>query len=110
MLNCLWVWKKYTSTFKLHWKNYFLFAGVLFSFQLLSAQERTITGKVTSGDTALSNVTVQVKGKPSATQTDKNGNFSLSAAPGSTLVFSVIGYTNQELKITDQSTVNVRME
>src|SRR4051812_12055183 len=73
------------------------------------AQEGTVKGRVASGDTALSNVTVQVKGTSVITQTDINGNFSTTAKPGSTLVFSSVGYGTQEVPVNNRTTVDVQL-
>src|SRR3982750_2488625 len=67
-------------------KRCFLFIGVLLWFQCAMAQGGNVRGRVMSGDTALPNVTVQVKGLSTATQTDISGNFSIQAAPTATLV------------------------
>ncbi len=55
-------------------------------------------------------VTVQLKGSTVAAPTDVEGNYSISVPNGGgTLVFSFIGYTNQEVAIGTQSTINVRL-
>ncbi|MGZ8538267.1 MAG: SusC/RagA family TonB-linked outer membrane protein, partial [Flavisolibacter sp.] len=70
----------------------------------------TVRGKVTAGDTAILGATVQVKGTNSATQTDTNGDFIISAPANGTLVVSYIGYTLQEIKIGNRTTINVSLE
>src|ERR1700712_2494309 len=91
-------------------KTYILFMGMLLSFQLLSAQVGTVTGKVLSGDTAVPYVTVAVKGQKTATQTDKDGNFSIQAAANATLVVTAIGYSSLEVKVDNKKTVSVQLE
>src|SRR4051812_23775198 len=87
------------------------FLFLFFSFLSCSLFAQTsITGKVTSGDSALSGVTVQVKGVPTTTQTDVNGAFSIRASANATLVFSYVGYNQQELKVNSRTTLNVQME
>ncbi len=70
----------------------------------LSAQKRTITGKVTDAKdgTPLPGVTVQPKGDlKSGTVTGNDGSFTLSVDAGTkTLVFSFIGYGSLERPIT----------
>ncbi|HEY8968973.1 MAG TPA: carboxypeptidase-like regulatory domain-containing protein, partial [Puia sp.] len=78
-------------------------------FAYPSFSQEPITGKVSVGDTALSGVTVTVKGTKSGTQTDHQGNFSISAPANSTLVFSLIGYAPQEVKVGSQHRINVQM-
>jgi TonB-linked SusC/RagA family outer membrane protein len=86
----------------------FLFLFFSFSFMQLSAQT-PVSGKVAIGDTALSGVTVQVKGGNAATQTDANGSFTINAAANSTLVFTYIGYVPQEVFIGNRKTISVQL-
>src|ERR1700712_891902 len=65
----------------------------LISFAFLSSflfAQQTIKGRVSSGDTALSGATIQVKGTATTTQTDANGSFTISAPPNATLVISYV--------------------
>jgi TonB-linked SusC/RagA family outer membrane protein len=84
--------------------------GVIMSFAVM-AQGKKITGKVTSSDdgSGLPGVTVQVKGTSKGSQTDVDGNYSIEAATGSTLVFSFVGMQTQEVKLGSQSVVNVSL-
>ena len=52
---------------------------------------------------------VRVKGTDVAVVTDIDGKFSLSAAPGATLLISYIGFKEQEVKV-DGSAIKVTME
>lgn len=84
--------------------------GVIMSFAVM-AQGKKITGKVTSSDdgSGLPGVTVQVKGTAKGSQTDIEGNYSIEAATGSTLVFSFVGMNTQEVKLGNQSVVNISL-
>jgi Ca-activated chloride channel family protein len=77
------------------------------------AQERTITGTVTSADDnfPIPGVTVSVKGTSTGTVTDANGKYNINVSTlRNTLVFSFIGYTTKEVKITDKKSVwNVKL-
>lgn len=75
------------------------------------AQDRTVTGKVTSAEdgSALPGVNVVIKGSAIGTVTDVNGVYSLSIPAGSTLVFSFIGLTSVEEVVGDRTIVDVRM-
>ena len=92
------------------------FSGILtlfmaFVVQLTFAQDKTITGNVTD-DTGLPlpGVNIIVKGTATGTQSDFDGNYSINSAVGSTLVFSYVGFTQQEIAVTaSTSTVNVQM-
>ncbi|MDF7816311.1 SusC/RagA family TonB-linked outer membrane protein [Runella sp. MFBS21] len=76
----------------------------------VQAQEKMITGTVKGADgTGLPGVTVQVKGTNKGTQTEVTGEYKISAAPNSTLVFSFVGMNTEEIQIGDKTVVNVTM-
>ncbi|ELR69427.1 TonB-dependent receptor [Fulvivirga imtechensis AK7] len=78
----------------------------------LWAQERTISGKVTSVEdgTALPGVNVILKGTTTGTVTDIEGNYTLSVpSTGGTLVFSFIGLASEEIAIGSQSVIDIQM-
>lgn len=83
---------------------------ISFLSSALFAQQKTISGRVLSGDTAVSGVTVQIKGTNTGTQTDANGNFTINASSNATLVISSIGYTSQEVRTNNHSTLNVQLQ
>src|SRR4051794_9355325 len=87
-----------------------LFLLILFSsFSTSLIAQKIVTGRVTSADSSLSGVTVQVKGKANATVTDENGKFSISAPANGTLVFSSVGYSTVEEKVNNRNTINVQL-
>jgi TonB-linked SusC/RagA family outer membrane protein len=75
-------------------------------FQVVLAQTRTVSGRVTdqkSGE-GLPGVTVLLKGTTNGVSTNSDGAFSLSVpATGGTLVFSSVNYVTQERAIGSQS-------
>lgn len=72
------------------------------------AQERIVTGSVTSDGAPLAGVNILVKGGQTGVTSDKDGHFSINLPKGSnTLVFSFIGYISQEVAVNGQSSVNV---
>lgn len=76
------------------------------------AQERTVSGKVTSSEdgSAIPGVNVLLKGTAAGSVTDAAGEYSLSVPEsGGTLVFSFIGFTSQEIEIGSRSVINVIM-
>jgi TonB-linked SusC/RagA family outer membrane protein len=75
------------------------------------AQERTVSGRVTSADddSGLPGVNVVVKGSTVGTVTDTEGNYSISAPSNGTLVYTFIGLTSQEIPINGRSSINVQM-
>jgi TonB-dependent SusC/RagA subfamily outer membrane receptor len=91
------------------------FSGILtlllaLAVQLTFAQEKTISGKV-SDDSGLPlpGTTVLVKGTSSGTSTDFDGNYSIKASAGATLVYSFIGYTTKEVKVGASNSINVTL-
>ncbi len=54
-------------------------------------------------------VSIQVKGSSTGAITDINGNYLITTNQGNILVFSYIGYITQEIRITDQRTINVTL-
>ncbi len=77
------------------------------------AQEKTITGKVTSSEdgSTIPGVSVMVKGTTMGTITDVNGNYTLKVpADAKVLVFSFVGMTTKEIEIGNQSVIDVVME
>ncbi len=80
-----------------------------FSATTFAQQNLTVNGKVTAPDnTPLAGVSVTVKGQPTGTSTNDNGDFSITAPKGATLIVSYVGYSDKEVKI-NSSTVNVSM-
>ncbi|WP_299228676.1 SusC/RagA family TonB-linked outer membrane protein [uncultured Psychroserpens sp.] len=94
---------------KLTWLMTLFMAFVMqFSF----AQEKTITGTVTSAADGLPlpGVNVIVKGTSRGVQTDFDGNFSIRANEGEALVFSFLGFKDFEASVGSSSTINVQMQ
>src|SRR5256885_12560528 len=83
---------------------------ILFLYGSLSmAQRLPVKGIVRDEKGPLPGVNVLVKGTPTGTQTDAKGNFSIQATQGDTLVFSSVGYTSQEVKITGSASLQIVM-
>ncbi|MEL6276630.1 MAG: SusC/RagA family TonB-linked outer membrane protein, partial [Bacteroidota bacterium] len=76
---------------------------------LLRAQDRTITGTVTSEGTPLIGVSILKKGTTSGTTSDLEGNFSISGNSEDVLIFSYLGYSDQEITVGNSSVVNVEL-
>lgn len=88
-----------------------LFLGNLLLYSNLAlAQEKTVTGTVTSTDNLpLSGVTVSVKGTQVATKTDDRGMYSIRAANNQTLVFTFVNHQRVEMTVGARTTVSVQM-
>ncbi|MEM9000128.1 MAG: TonB-dependent receptor [Bacteroidota bacterium] len=103
-------------------KIYFLSFILCLGFQSLAANstskisnkalvQTTISGTVTDGDGApLPGANVVVRGTTNGTQTDFDGNYTITADANATLVFSYIGFATQEVAVNGQTTVNVSLQ
>jgi TonB-linked SusC/RagA family outer membrane protein len=76
------------------------------------AQERVVTGKVTSGDdgSAIPGVNILEKGTSNGTVSDVEGNYRISVKSNATLVFSFVGYAAQEVAVGSQNSLNVSLQ
>ena len=113
MKSCLQQWRRtasYCHRLSVIRNLKFVFLLVATLFTSLVFAQHSISGRVTSGDAPLAGVTVLVKGTAVATQTDAEGRFSINAPANATLVFSSIGYTSQEVKVGNRSTVNLQLQ
>jgi len=68
----------------------------------------TITGKVTnSAGEPVQGASVRVKGSDAGTTTDASGNFSITVPDSAVLVFSYVGYADQEITTAGKTTIDV---
>ena len=74
------------------------------------AQEIIVKGTVSSDEMPLPGAAVVVKGTTHGTQTDFEGNYTLTAKEGDILVFSFVGYTTQERRVTGNRPINVSLK
>ena len=89
------------------------FSGILtlllaFVVQVTFAQT-TVSGTVSEENGPLPGASVLVKGTSTGTQTDFDGNYSINASPADVLVFSYVGYANQEITVGGQTTINLTL-
>ena len=83
---------------------------VVFSTNEEENDKIKITGRVTNenGD-AVSGASIQEKGTKTGAFADNNGNYTITVEDNATLIVSSIGYATQEVKVSGQSVVNVRL-
>ena len=77
------------------------------------AQDRTITGRITSSDdgATIPGASILVKGTTRGTSADAQGNYSISVPGGkAVLVYSFIGSASQEISVGNQSVINVTLK
>ena len=86
-----------------------MLATVAATFSALAQQK--VGGVVTAADDGLPlpGVAVVIKGTTQGTETDLDGNYTLSVAEGQTLLFSCIGYADKEVRVTG-SRIDVALE
>lgn len=77
----------------------------------VQAQTR-ITGKVIAEKDKLSlpGVSILLKGTTTGTQTDADGNYSISAHKGDVLQFSMVGFVHAEIVVGDSNIINVSLK
>ncbi len=69
-----------------------------------------VTGRVVNKDGApVVGVSVSVKGKNKGTSTNENGNFTIDAEKGDVLLFSSVGFENQEITVTGNGDISVQL-
>lgn len=85
---------------------------ILFSMVSVAMQAQKVSGNITSAKdgTTLPGVSVQVKGTNTGTTSDAEGKYSLAASSNSTLIFSYIGFKSKEVKVGNQTTINVALD
>ena len=89
-------------------KNLFLLMFSVLSISMGLAQ--TITGKVEDSQGPLAGVSILVKNTTIGVITDFNGNYTIDADVGKTLVYSYIGYKSVEIQVYNQNIINVTLE
>jgi len=89
-------------------KGLLLFCAVL-GFGMAHAQ--SVSGTVSDANGPLPGANVLVKGTTNGTQTDFDGNYSLSNVPANAvLVFSYVGFKTAEVAVGGRTTVNLTLE
>jgi TonB-dependent starch-binding outer membrane protein SusC len=83
---------------------------VIPSTALGMTQSIVIIGTVTDSQGILPGVTVSVEGKSTATSTDYQGKYSITATPTDILVFSFVGYTTLNIPIAGRTLVSVNLQ
>lgn len=89
------------------WPILFLFL-MIGMVSLSNAQQITVSGTITDSEdgTTLIGVSVIQKGTTQGTTTDFDGNYTITIEQGSTLIYSYIGYNEQEI-IANQANIDV---
>lgn len=81
---------------------------LLVSTMLFAQQQITVQGRVTDTDNmGIPGVSIAIQGTTQGTITDIDGNYNLSAPSDATLIFSFIGFENQEIAVNGRTAINV---
>lgn len=89
-----------------------LMLATCLSVLLVRAQDKVVTGKVTSSEdgVGMPGVSIAVKGTAKGTNSDSEGNYRLSVPDNATLVFSFVGFAIVEEKVSGRSAINVQLK
>ncbi len=99
------------ATFYRFLQTAFLGAALLLWSFNASAQDRRLTGKITSVDGPVPGANVVLKGTQTGTSTDANGDYSLNIRGNNpVLVISAIGFKTQEVNVGNRSALNITIE
>ena len=83
----------------------------LIAVSQVALAQQVVTGTVTDQDgMPLPGATVVIKGTATATTADFNGNYTINATDGNLLIYSYVGYSIQEVRFRNQSTINISLE
>lgn len=85
-----------------------LVLGAFLCFTLVQGQE--VTGIVSDSNGPLPGASVVEKGTTNGTQTDFDGNYTISVGENAVLVISYIGFKASEVPVSGQSSINVILE
>jgi len=87
-----------------------MFLSLLFFGESLFAQQRQISGKVTTADgLPIPGAVVKVKGKTGGTGTNNEGAYIINAQTGDILQITSIGFVAKEVTVVQSNTVNVSL-
>lgn len=95
-------------------KKRFLFFCAILSILLttVKAQVQKISGRVTDAVTGqpIEAASIALKGQTKGVVTNVNGEFRMNAKPGDILVFTSVGYTPVEQKVTAQTIFDIKLQ
>jgi TonB-linked SusC/RagA family outer membrane protein len=89
----------------------FLLVSALLCISSAWAQTRTVSGRVTGPERSpLPGVTVVEKGTANGVSTGADGTYTLTVQPNATLIFSYIGFANQEVAVAGRPpTIDIQL-
>lgn len=103
--------KNFTAYLASYRKTAFVLVLMLDGFLSLGQQVNAVHGAVTSRDdhTPLRGVTVMVQGTAAGTTTGPDGQYTINAKSGDTLIFRYVGYQLQKVAVQSRPEINVAL-
>lgn len=93
------------------YRKFCLYGVALLLTGMAHAQGINVTGTVTDeAGMPLPGVAVQHKGTSSGTTSDFDGKYNIDVSSNTTLVFTYMGYKEQEVEVAGRSTIDIAME
>lgn len=99
-----------TNARRFSWQYGFLMALFLSGISKLNAQSQLVTGTIYHDSIPLSGVSIQIKDTNRSTVTNSKGQYSIGLLIGDILVFSLIGFQNEEVEFIDQKIIDISLE
>jgi TonB-linked SusC/RagA family outer membrane protein len=84
---------------------------LVFSVQLINAQTKTITGKLTDqSGLSLPGVSVSLENSKTSSVSEMDGMYAIKAESGKRLVYSYVGFKTKQVLVNNQTEINVILE
>ncbi len=89
-----------------------LFSVLFLSITTSLAQQHSIVGKITDAkdNTPLVGASVIIKGTQKGTTANADGRFTITAQPNDILVISFIGFATQQIKVGNQTSIDIPLQ
>lgn len=105
----------YLNLFKVHGKSFSLFKKSVLSLMFLlgsfSFAQQSVGGNIVDpAGVPLPGVNVVIKGTNTGTSTDFDGNFTIEASETDVLIFSFVGFKDQEAAVGDNTSFSISLE
>jgi len=102
------IFKSQTKTLSLFKKGVLCLLFLVGSF--VTAQQSLSGSVVDPAGVPLPGVNVVIKGTNTGTSTDFDGNFSIEASSSDVLIFSFVGFKDQEVSVGENSSFSISLE
>ena len=86
-----------------------LYSFICFLFTTVNAQQKEITGLITSNEMPIPGVTIIIKGTTTGTTTDFDGKYTIKASANDILVISFLSYKTEYVTVGNSTVINVSL-